>query len=390
MKKILLILFVTLFIFTGVNEVKASEQYQDTIGHIVNSEQEEGKINVYLFFGDGCPHCKAEKEFLDEFISEYPDLINIYTYEVWYNQDNMNMLYKVGEYMNVEPKNVPFTVIGDNVFQGFSDVTKDQIEKTLLGYLNYKVDVDTYNLPIIGKVDGTNVSLSIVAIILGLIDGFNPCAMWVLLFLINLLIKTNNRKKMMLLGSVFLLTSALVYFLSMLGINLILSFTAITQIRRLIAIVALIAGIININTYRKTKNDEGCHVIDDNKRKKYFKRIRGFLNEKNVVLAIVGIITLAVSVNLVELACSLGFPTVFAEILAINNVTGIIRILYILLYVVCYILDDFIIFTIAVVTFELTGISNKYSKYSNLIGGAIMIILGLLLFFRPEWIMFNF
>ena len=109
-----------------------------------------------------------------------------------------------------------------------------------------------------------------------------------------------------------------------------------------------------------------------------------------MIIALIGIIGLATSVNLVELACSLGFPAIFAEILALNKVTGIYRIIYLLIYTLFYMLDDIIVFTIAVITFNLKGISTKFGKYSNLIGGAIMIVIGLLLILKPEWIMFNF
>ena len=101
-------------------------------------------------------------------------------------------------------------------------------------------------------------------------------------------------------------------------------------------------------------------------------------------------IILSASVNLVELACSLGFPAIYSEILAINNVSTIERILYLLLYDLFYMLDDIVIFYIAMFTFNIKGISNKYSKYSNLIGGIIIFLIGLLLLLKPEWIMFNF
>lgn len=95
--------------------------------------------------------------------------------------------------------------------------------------------------------------------------------MWVLLFLINMFIDMKDKKKMFILGYAFLFTSALVYFLSMLGISVVLNVTAVKQIQILIALVALVAGALNIRTYIKTRNDTGCHVVDDKKRKKMVK-----------------------------------------------------------------------------------------------------------------------
>jgi hypothetical protein len=109
-----------------------------------------------------------------------------------------------------------------------------------------------------------------------------------------------------------------------------------------------------------------------------------------VILAILGVVGLSVSVNLVELACSAGLPLVFTELLALNNVSNFMKIMYTLLYVLFFLLDDLVIFIIAMVTMEVTGISTKYNKYSHLLGGIIMLVMGLLLIFKPEWLMFQF
>ena len=114
------------------------------------------------------------------------------------------------------------------------------------------------------------------------------------------------------------------------------------------------------------------------------------MNNKNFLLSLIGISLLAISVNLIELACSLGFPLIFTEILAINKVKGIVKILYLLIYIFFYMLDDIFVFTISMVTLEATGITNKYNKLATLISSIIMIIMGLLLIFKPAWLMLNF
>ena len=107
-------------------------------------------------------------------------------------------------------------------------------------------------------------------------------------------------------------------------------------------------------------------------------------------MAVAGAITLAISVNFVELACSAGLPLLFTQILALNKLSIPLYALYMTLYIIAYLLDDLIIFIIAMITMKLTGITNKYNKYSHLIGGIIMLIIGLLMIFKPEWIMMNF
>ena len=249
-----------------------------------------------------------------------------------------------------------------------------------------------YKLPLLGKIDVKNYSIFLIALVLGLIDGFNPCAMWILLFIINMLFNMKDKKRMWVLGITFLFTSALVYFLAMLGLKGVLSFLAVGIVQKIIALVAIVGGFVNLNSFRKDliKKDNGCNVIDNKKRKKILTKIRKFTSEKSFVLALVGVIALALSVNIVELACSAGFPTIFISILTFNNVPLAMSILYMLIYIIFYLLDDLIIFVIAMITLEVTGISTKYNKYSHLIGGILMLIMGILLIFKPEWLMFNF
>lgn len=389
-KKILLLL---LFILIPFNTFALSEDYTDKVSEIVGKDVEDGKVNIYFFHKTSCPHCKKEGKLLDSLEEKYEN-INIYRFEVSGDSQNAKYLDEVKKLFDETSGGVPYTVIGTETFLGYNSYVGEKLEKTIQNYLGIKKETEqekaTFNLPILGKTDAKEVSIPFVAILLGVIDGFNPCAMWVLLFLINMFIDMKDKKKMFILGYAFLFTSALVYFLSMLGISVVLNVTAVKQIQILIALVALVAGVLNIRTYIKTRNDTGCHVVDDKKRKKMVKRVIKITKQESLFLALIGVIALAASVNLVELACSLGFPAIFSEILALNNVTGPLRVLYLIIYVFFYMIDDLIVFTIAVSTFTIAAKSTKYTKYVNLIAGIIMILIGTLLIFKPEWVMFNF
>jgi hypothetical protein len=215
--------------------------------------------------------------------------------------------------------------------------------------------------------------------------------MWILLFLINLFINFKNKKKAWILGFTFLIVSALVYLVSMLGINLVINIIAINWIKKAIAIFILIAGLLNLRKYLKVrKEDAGCTVVDDKKRKKLITKMKKIMNSNNFIFALFGIIVLAISVNLIELTCSLGFPVIFTEILSINKITGILRIVYLLIYVLFYMIDDLLVFTISMFTLEATGITNKYNKLCTLVSSIIMILMGTLLLIKPEWLMLNF
>ncbi len=393
MKHIKKILLLLLFILIPFNTFALSEDYTDKVSEIVGKDVEDGKVNIYFFHKTSCPHCKKEGKLLDSLEQKYEN-INIYRFEVSGDSQNAKYLDEVKKLFDETSGGVPYTVIGTETFLGYNSYVGEKLEKTIQNYLGIKKETEqekaTFNLPILGKTDAKEVSIPFVAILLGVIDGFNPCAMWVLLFLINMFIDMKDKKKMFILGYAFLFTSALVYFLSMLGISVVLNVTAVKQIQILIALVALVAGVLNIRTYIKTRNDTGCHVVDDKKRKKMVKRVIKITKQESMLLALIGVIALAASVNLVELACSLGFPAIFSEILALNNVTGPLRVLYLIIYVFFYMIDDLIVFTIAVSTFTIAAKSTKYTKYVNLIAGIIMILIGTLLIFKPEWVMFNF
>ena len=375
----------------------------------------DNSVTIYFFHGDGCPHCAAEEEYLNKL-----DDVKIVRYEVWYDSSNEEFMQKVKNSFGIEKSGVPLTIIGNSYFIGYSDSSADtfnrainfykksdkyvdQVKKIkndkfneddLVDYFGIEEkksnDVLTINIPIIGKVNLKAISISSAAVIIGFIDGFNPCAMWVLLFLISMLIGMKNKKRMWALGITFLVTSALVYMIIMFSwLNIVVRLSTSIIIRNIIAIVAIIGGLINLKSYL-TSNDSGCEVVDDNKRKRIFAKIKKFTHEKSFLLALAGVILLAVSVNLIELACSAGLPLVFTQLLAVNNISGFTGFMYTLIYIFFFLIDDLLVFFIAMATMKVTGISTKYNKYSHLIGGIIMLIIGILLIIKPELLMFNF
>lgn len=376
-------------------------------------------VTLYFFHGDGCPHCAEESVFLEKIQKDYPDL-KIEKYEVWYDEENSALLQKVQQELHIERMGVPTTIIGDVYMVGYSEETANVIKRAIdFFYENEYKDVvsqikdDTYvddgseseflkreaetdkdmtvKVPFYKKINLKKVSLTTAAVVIGLIDGFNPCAMWVLLFLISVLIGMKDKKRMWILGLAFLLTSALVYALIMLSwIQIVVKMTTVISIRRIIAIAALIGGFFQLRSFIKNKDTSGCEIVDDSKRKTIFKKIRKFTSEKSFLLALIGVMGLAVSVNLVELACSAGLPLVFTELLALNDVSSMAKFWYVLLYIFFFLIDDLIVFIIAMFTMKITGITTKYNQYSHLLGGVIMLLIGVLLLLKPEWLMFQF
>ena len=406
----------------------------------VSAKADEKVINIHLFYGNGCPHCAAEEEFLSDYLKDRTD-VKLYKYEIWYDSHNQELLSKVQKEMGTTNKNgVPFTVIGKKTIVGYADgVTDEQIKDAINYYLNNdyrdyageitgkvkknEVKEDTIKdesktedkkenkiekaddtkdsdqtdenvtVPVLGKINAKKVSLPILAVVLGLVDGFNPCAMWILIFLITMLFNMKDRKKMWILGLTFIITSGIVYLMFMLAwLNLATFISKIAFIRLLIAVIALVVGLINIYKYIDSlkKKDEGCDVVDKKDRKKIMEKIISITHEKKFIIALLGIMVLAASVNIIELMCSIGIPLLFTQILAMNELSTFSYMIYMLIYIFFFLIDDIVIFVISMVTLKVTGLSTKYTKYSHLIGGIIMLIIGLLLIIKPELLMFNF
>lgn len=387
-----------------------------------NVSAEEKIVNIHLFYGEGCPHCAHEKEYLNEYLKDKGN-VKLYTYEVWYDKDNQKLLEKVQDELNHKGSGVPLTIIGDNILIGFAEGITD---KSIEEYVNKCLNDDSYRdyvgeitgvskkpnitneidndnnkndinsditVPILGDVNAKTVSLPLLSVVLGLVDGFNPCAMWILIFLITMLFNMKDKKKMWILGLTFILTSGVVYLLFMLTwLNLATFISKLAFIRLLVSSVALTVGIINLSKFANsiTKKDEGCDVVDKKDRKKIMDKIVKITSEKKFIVAILGIILLAASVNIIELMCSIGIPLLFTQILAMNNLSLIEYAIYMFIYILFFLIDDIIIFVISMITLKVTGLSTKYSKYSHLIGGIIMLIIGLLLIIKPEILMFNF
>ena len=198
---------------------------------------------------------------------------------------------------------------------------------------------------------------------------------------------------MWVLGLTFILTSGFIYLMFMVSwLNVAKYTSGIIFIRYLIGVFALTFGLINVYRYIKSlkEKDVGCDVTDATKKRKIMDRIRNILDKNKMLFAVLGIMLLAVSVNLIELLCSLGLPVMYTEMLGLNNLSTLQYGIYLFVYILFFLIDDLIIFFIAMKTLKIKGISNKYMKYSHLIGGVIMLIIGLLMIIKPAWLLFNF
>jgi len=383
---------------------------QDSILSSGDFNNPENKADLYFFWANGCPHCSNEKEFLKELEQKYLAL-EVHYLEVTRDKESIELLKRVGKELDVNISGVPFTVVGEHYFIGYNEQTGVAIEEAVqcalqngcydaVGSLvtssipfsepqKTKTIPEKIELPFIGEMETKNLSLPALTIIIGALDGFNPCAMWVLLFLISLLLGMEDRKRMWILGSVFIVTSAFVYFLFMSAwLNLILFLGFIVWVRIIIGLVAIIGGGYSLKEYF-TNKEATCKVTNNEKRKKVFENLKAVTQKQKLWMAVGGIILLAFAVNLVELICSAGLPAVYVQILTLTELPAWQYYAYLVLYIFVFMLDDLFVFFVAMKTLQIAGITTKYTRAARLIGGVIMLIIGISLIFKPELLMFG-
>ena len=373
----------------------------------------EHPVTVYFFRGDGCPHCAAEAIFLEKLQPEFPSL-TVRDFEIWYNAKNAALAGTVAQAMGVRSGGVPLTFIGERVINGYlndqtsgADIRRaveyyaavgdpDPVgaliapQQTVLGS-DYGRDENTrqqtLDVPLFGHLELQKMSLVALTAVIGIVDGFNPCAMWVLLFLISMLLGMKNRRRQWLIGSVFIFVSGFVYFLFMAAwLNIFLFIGFLFWIRLLIGTVAIGSGIYQSREFFVRK-DGACAVASETKRQKISARIRKIVQEQSLWLALVGVAVLAVAVNMVELVCSAGLPAIYTSVLSAAHLANWQYYGYLVFYIILYMLDDAVIFIIAMLTLQLVGVTKKYVRAANLVGGIIILILGILLIFKPGWVM---
>ena len=357
----------------------------------------QAPVELKLFYSEFCPHCQKEELFLSKLVDKYPNL-KITKYQIDTDKNNQKLFAITAARFGITQLGVPLTVISDQVIQGYGDdsTTGVAIEQAIKNQLSKATSEkekpelpSQISVPILGTLTISQLSLPIFTIIIAALDGFNPCAMWTLLFLISLLLGMKDRRRMWILGTAFIVTSAFVYFLFLSAwLNFFLFVGYSTWVRYLIGLVALGAGGYYLYDYVKNK-DGGCRVTGNEKRQQVFNRIKEIAYRQQFWLALFGMILLAFAVNMVELVCSAGLPAVYTQVLSYAKLPSWQYYLYLVFYILVFMLDDLFVFFTAMLTLKAVGLESKYSRYSHLIGGILILLIGILMLFKPEWLMFG-
>jgi thiol-disulfide isomerase/thioredoxin len=350
---------------------------------------------LFFFWGVGCPHCAAAKPFLNYLKKSYPG-IEMRSFEVVQNKENLNLLEKMANARGVEAGGVPIFIFGNRVFVGYNDDVAREVEAAVKVCMTREESAggssllpkahertDSISLPFFGKKDPRALSLPVFTLVIATLDSFNPCAFFVLFTLLSLLVHAHSRKRMVLIGGVFVLTSGLLYFIFMAAwMNLFFLVGHLSAVTWIAGITALIISLINIKDFFFFKKGISLSIPETSK-PKLFDRMRGLLRTDSFPAALTGSIILAVAANSYELLCTAGFPMVYTRFLTMNSLSTASYYTYLALYNLVYMIPLAVIVTFFVLSLGSRKLTEWQGRVMKLVSGLMMFGLAAVLLLKP-------
>lgn len=368
------------------------------------------KIEFSIFSRENCVHCIELKQFLDENKASFT-LWQVKYYSI--DEEKNAQLFDDFTTKNNIAKVTPIILIGDEIIEWYqSDETtgkyileKSKVMTKSSYFENFEKASNTIKwwagceswelckipeesklevqLPFFWVINLKDYSLFFLAAVLGFVDGFNPCAMWVLVMFISILSQTGSRKKMFQVAWIFILAEAIMYFMILNVWYKTWDFVKLdTIVTPIIWVISLVAGAYFIYEFFTNKDGE-CKVISWNQKKKTIDRIKEIASRPMTIWVFFLTILIAFSVNIVEFACSIWIPQAFTKLLEMSSLGFIEKQSYILLYTLFYMVDDFVVFGVAIYAMSYIGLTTKYSRYCLFIWWVVMLVLWYFFLFDP-------
>lgn len=364
-------------------------------------------VDIEVFVRNGCPHCAKAEIFLQSLQHEQPSL-KIIIHDVVQEPASLELLQSLAQSQSTGTVRVPAFQVAGQLIVGYSDeITTGQLIRDALAQTPSKAqkNQDTsgsceaqqslsceaepeipvkkeqaFALDFLGyRIALDQVGLPLFTLAMGLLDGFNPCSMWVLILMISLLAPMNNRLRMFAVAGAFIAVEGLAYFIFMaawLNLFLLIGLSRISEIS--IAVIAILAGIINLKDFGFYGRGLSLSIPDAAKPGIY-ARIRGILQAKNLTGALIGAVVLAVLVQIVEFMCTSGFPALYTRILTLKHLDSANYYGYLLLYNLAYMLDDLIVLAVGIITLSQRRLQEREGRWLKLISGLVMVGLGVYL-----------
>ena len=375
-----------------------------------------GRSDLTVFVREGCPHCADAEEWIEsDLLVERPGL-DVEILDVAHDADALARLQEIAAARGASAVSVPTFVIGERILVGFDSgettgariramLAQATLEAGEAGSACASVEEDApeadcedeiaaaadgpggrVSLPVVGTLDVGAIGLPLFTVAIGLLDGFNPCAMWVLLFILSILVNLKDRRKMFLIGGIFILVSGIVYFAFMaawLNAFVLIGYSRTLQL--VLGGVAIVIGALNVKDFFWLGSGPSVG-IPDRAKPGIYARTRKILTAEKVGAALGTVVALAFLVNTVELLCTAGLPALYTQILSLRELSWWQYYGYLAMYNVFYMLDDAMILTVAVATLSHHRLQQGEARWLKLVAGGAMLTLGLVLALKPEWL----
>jgi len=334
-----------------------------------------------VFVREGCPHCADAKEFLPRLRAERPAL-TIVVRPVDEDETARVDLVRISRKAGIWPPGVPTFAYEGRVLVGFDRERGDAAVRALLD--GGDAATGAVETALFGTLSASQLGLPLFTLALGLIDGFNPCATWVLLFLLALLVRLRDRRRMALVAGTFVVASGVVYYAFMAAwLNLFLIVGMSDPLRWGLAAVALFVGAVNVKDFFVW--GEGPSLsIPESAKPGIYARMRGVMMAEALPASLLAVAALAVAVNFFELLCTAGIPAVYTAVLTQQGLSPAAHYAYLGLYIAGYIADDALMVTVAVVALGAHKLTERAGRWLKLLSGAVMLALGAAMLLRPD------
>lgn len=245
---------------------------------------------------------------------------------------------------------------------------------------------DHIEVPLFGRLSASKLGMPLFTLAIGLVDGFNPCAMWVLLFLLSILVNLKDRRRILAIAGTFVVVSGLAYFAFMAAwLNVFVLIGYLRPIQIVLALMAIVIGTIHTKDFFAFKRGLSLSIPESAKPGIY-ARVRSIVTAEHIGSAVAGAITLAVLVNIIELLCTAGLPALYTNILMQQGLSAAGRYAYLALYIAAYMFDDTLMVAIVVITLSKRKLQETQGRWLKLVSGAAILLLGVVMLFRPEWL----
>jgi len=343
---------------------------QDQQGFLLDEDK------VHFFFSTTCPHCADQEPFNEYLAREYG--VEFVYHDVSY-PEQVELLRSLGPARLA----VPFTYYRGSSFIGFSANTATSLEKFIASCVKGAcVPQEAMGVAVVGGIDVGNYSLPVLAMLLGFLDGFNPCALWVLVFMISLIAGMRNRRRLWLLVGSFVVASAVLYFLFMsawLNVFMLLGYVRVVTV--LVGLFALYWSVLTLREFFVT-GGIACPVEQGGVKAGLVAHLQRIVTAPLSMATLLGVVGVAFVVNAIEFVCSAVFPVAFTQILAMHDLAGWSYYAYLLLYDLFFSFNYLIVFGGA--AFAVSKLSEKYAGIARVVSAFVLFLLGILLVFFPH------